>query len=59
MPVMYEVIEALQKAALRQQVKVIVGGAPVTQEYATSIGADLYAPGEASADRVSAKALGK
>jgi corrinoid protein of di/trimethylamine methyltransferase len=38
-----EVLEALQEAGLREQVKVIVGGAPVSQEWADSIGADGYA----------------
>jgi 5-methyltetrahydrofolate--homocysteine methyltransferase len=59
MPMMREVIEALTRAGARQGVKVIVGGAPLTQEYATSIGADLYAPDAASAARVSVKALQK
>jgi methylmalonyl-CoA mutase cobalamin-binding domain/chain len=39
-PVMKEVIEALRTAGLRQQVKVLVGGAAVTQEFARAIGAD-------------------
>ncbi len=42
MPAVVEVIEALEKAGLRQKVKVIVGGAPVTQAYADKIGADGY-----------------
>jgi 5-methyltetrahydrofolate--homocysteine methyltransferase len=52
-------IEALNEAGIREQVKVIVGGAPITQEYATSIGADLYAPDAASAARVSVESLGE
>jgi len=43
MVVQQEVIEALIEAGLRDRVKVIVGGAPVTQEWADSIGADGYA----------------
>jgi len=43
------VIEALKKALLRDQVKVMVGGAPVSQEFAESIGADGYAPDAATA----------
>ncbi|HMB00511.1 MAG TPA: corrinoid protein [Spirochaetota bacterium] len=39
---MQEVIEMLEKEGLRQQVKVLVGGAPVTAEYAKKIGADIY-----------------
>lgn len=37
-------IQALKDAGLRDQVKVMVGGAPVTPEYAVAIGADGYAP---------------
>ncbi len=43
MPVLGEVIEALQEAGLREQVKVLVGGAPVNEEFARQIGADGYA----------------
>jgi len=53
------IIEALNEAGIRERVKVIVGGAPVTQEYAKSIGADLYAPDAASAARVSVESLGE
>ncbi|NHM26483.1 cobalamin-binding protein [Desulfofundulus sp. TPOSR] len=49
MPVMGEVISALDKENLRGSVKVIVGGAPVSQEFADEIGADGYAPDAASA----------
>jgi corrinoid protein of di/trimethylamine methyltransferase len=42
MPSMKLVIEELKKAGVREQVKVIIGGAPVTQRYATEIGADGY-----------------
>lgn len=38
------VIEALEKSGLRSQVKVMVGGAPVTRRWADEIGADGYAP---------------
>ncbi len=58
MPMMKEVIEALKQAGIRDSVKVIVGGAPLTEEYAKSIGADLYAADAASAARVAVKALG-
>ena len=46
---MKDVIEALQEAGLRQSVKVIIGGAPVTDAYAKEIGADGYAPDAATA----------
>ena len=41
---MHDTIEALQEAGLRDQVKVMVGGAPVTRDFAQKIGADGYAP---------------
>ena len=44
-----KIIEALEEAGLRDQVKVIVGGAPVTGGYATEIGADGYAEDAISA----------
>ncbi|HEX2981287.1 MAG TPA: cobalamin-dependent protein, partial [Anaerolineaceae bacterium] len=37
-------IESLKEAGLRNQVKVVVGGAPLTDRYAHDIGADGYAP---------------
>jgi 5-methyltetrahydrofolate--homocysteine methyltransferase len=44
MPNMKATIQALQESGLRGRVKVIIGGAPITQEYASQIGADGYAP---------------
>ena len=44
MPNMQTTIEALKAAGLRDQVKVLVGGAPITDDYAEKIGADGYAP---------------
>jgi len=49
---MPEVIDALKENGLREQVKVMIGGAPVTQEYADEIGADGYAPDAASATKL-------
>jgi len=43
MPKMAETISLLQEAGLRNKVKVMIGGAPVTQTYAEQIGADAYA----------------
>ena len=43
MPMFKENIKALEKAGLRDQVIVVVGGAPVTQDYAEAVGADAYA----------------
>lgn len=42
MPAMKTTIEAMKQAGVRDQVKVLVGGAPVTPEYAKAIGADGY-----------------
>ncbi|MFP4447871.1 MAG: B12-binding domain-containing protein [Bacteroidales bacterium] len=49
MPRMGEVINSLKEAGIRDQVAVIIGGAPVTEEFADEIGADLYAPNAGSA----------
>ena len=49
MPAMKDVIAALTKEGIRKNVKVMIGGAPVTQDYADEIGADGYAPDAASA----------
>jgi methanogenic corrinoid protein MtbC1 len=43
MPNMKDVIRALEKAGLRGQVKVMVGGAPLNDAFARQIGADGYA----------------
>jgi 5-methyltetrahydrofolate--homocysteine methyltransferase len=56
MPGMQTIIEALAEAGVRDQVKVLVGGAPVTSQFAEEIGADAYAP-DASAAATRAKAL--
>jgi 5-methyltetrahydrofolate--homocysteine methyltransferase len=45
-------IQALKTADLRDKVKVFIGGAPVTQEYATKIGADGFASDASSATRM-------
>jgi len=49
MPKMKEVVESLVEAGIRQSLKVMVGGAPVTEKFAKDIGADGYAPDAASA----------
>jgi 5-methyltetrahydrofolate--homocysteine methyltransferase len=46
---MKEVIEALEEAGVRDSVKIVIGGAPVTDAFASEIGADGYAPDAASA----------
>ena len=49
MPAMRTTIEALKKAGMREQVRVMVGGAPLTPQYAEEIGADGYAASATSA----------
>jgi 5-methyltetrahydrofolate--homocysteine methyltransferase len=49
MPAMTATIKALKDAGCRDQVKVMIGGAPVTAEFAAEIGADCYAPDAGSA----------
>ena len=49
MPAMRRVVEAFEAAGLRGEVKIMVGGAPVTDEFCAQIGADAYAPDAASA----------
>ena len=49
MPAMKEAVAAIIDAGLKSQVKIMVGGAPITQEFADEIGADAYTPDAASA----------
>jgi 5-methyltetrahydrofolate--homocysteine methyltransferase len=51
MPAMKAVIQGLERAGIRKRVKVMVGGAPITQKFADEIGADGYAPDAPSAVR--------
>ena len=46
---MENVVKAAAEAGIRDDIKVMVGGAPVTDSYCKSIGADMYAPDAASA----------
>jgi len=45
---MKSVVQGLKNAGIKDRVKVIIGGAPVTQDFATDIGADGYAPDAAT-----------
>ena len=54
MPSMKETVQAIKKAGLNG-VKVVIGGAPVTEEFANEIGADGYAPDAASAVDIAQK----
>ena len=56
---MPEVIEALEEKGLKEETKVIIGGAPVTDEFAERIGADRYAPDAVSATRLVKELLKK
>ncbi len=58
MPSMQDTISALSEAGVRDQVKIIIGGAPVTQAYADEVGADGYAPDAASAVDLAAQLIG-
>jgi 5-methyltetrahydrofolate--homocysteine methyltransferase len=49
MVAMKDTVDAFQEAGIRNQVKIVVGGAPVTQAYADEVGADGYAPDAGSA----------
>jgi len=56
MPAMKQTVDAIVEAGLRDQVKIMVGGAPVTQAFADEIGADGFAADAGSASKM-AKAL--
>ena len=58
MPKMGETINAIKEAGLRDQVKIMIGGAPVTGEFAKEIGADAYASNAASAVDTGKELLG-
>jgi corrinoid protein of di/trimethylamine methyltransferase len=57
MPAMKTTIEALKKAGVRNQVKVLIGGAPITQKYAEEIGADGYSENAVGAVALAKKAV--
>jgi corrinoid protein of di/trimethylamine methyltransferase len=56
---MENVVKAFEEAGLRDSVKILVGGAPVTQSFCDSIGADRYSPDAASAADEALVAAGK
>jgi 5-methyltetrahydrofolate--homocysteine methyltransferase len=58
MPAMRQTIEALSKAGIRDKVKVMIGGAPVTEKYAQEIEADSYASDAGSAVNKAKNLLG-
>ena len=58
MPSMKTTIDALKKAGVRDQVKVLIGGAPITRKYAEEVGADGYSESAAGAVAMAHRALG-
>ncbi len=58
MTMMKTVIEALEKAGVRQKTKVIIGGAPITQAFADEIGADGYSDNASAAVGLARKLVG-
>ena len=58
MPSMKTTVEELEKAGLRDQVKVMVGGAPLSSDYAKEIGADAYADNASAAVRTARQLIG-
>lgn len=54
MPTMQDVVKLFETSGMRDKVKIMVGGAPLTQEYCDRIGADAYTPDAASAAEVAA-----
>ncbi|MBP1757445.1 MAG: 5-methyltetrahydrofolate--homocysteine methyltransferase, partial [Firmicutes bacterium] len=57
---MKAIVESAQNAGIRDQVTIMVGGAPITEAFCQSIGADIYRPDAASAaDAAAAVVLGK
>ena len=57
MPMMEETVKAIEEAGIRDKVKIMIGGAPVTQEFCDSIGADYYTDDAASAADKAAEIL--
>ena len=58
MPNQKEVVDSLKEAGIRENVKVIVGGAPVSQDWADQIGADGYGENAGAAVEVAKKLMG-
>ena len=51
MPALKEAVELLNQQSFRQDIKIMVGGAPITQAFADEIGADAYTPDAATASQ--------
>jgi len=59
MPMMKQTVEAITESGLRDQVKILVGGAPVNQEFADQIGADGFAADAGSASKLAKQLVAK
>jgi len=59
MPNATETIEALKSAGVRDNIKIMVGGAPTSPQWAERIGADAHASNGSSAARIAAALIGK
>jgi corrinoid protein of di/trimethylamine methyltransferase len=59
MPAMKTTIEALKQAGVREKVKVLIGGAPITQKYADEIGADGFSENAVGAVALAKKAVAR
>jgi 5-methyltetrahydrofolate--homocysteine methyltransferase len=59
MPAMKTTLEGFRTAGIRDRVKVMIGGAPITQSYADSIGADAYGENAAAAVDIARRLVGR
>ena len=59
MPMMETTIQAISEAGLRSQVKIMIGGAPITKEYADKVGADGFAPDASQATKLAIDLIGQ
>lgn len=57
MPTMGEIVRLAEEAGIRDKVKIMVGGAPVTEAFCQKIGADIYTPDAASCAEMAAKVV--
>jgi len=59
MPMMETTIQAISEAGLRSRVKIMIGGAPITKDYADKIGADGFAPDASQATKLAIDLIGQ
>lgn len=57
MPVIGDVVERAKQAGIRDKVKIMIGGAPVNQQFCESVGADVYTPDAATAAEAAVELL--